>query len=214
MVSARRVAAATTTVGGRVALGAAAIVLAACGGQHTASPATASPASSSPAPQSSNSATTVAVHLPTQLLGQNENTSAAAKQATSILDRQYVSLLTAGLGGSWKTAIYGGNAQNATTPTTDFFFVIAGTLTRPIASPDNVARKLQNSMLTRGITDAKLFPADANGEALVCGQTHMDIVCSWADHVSLGYVLYSPGFASSLSDGASKTSQVRSAVVR
>jgi hypothetical protein len=35
----------------------------------------------------------------------------------------------------------------------------------------------------------------------------------WADHVSFGVALYPPGFASSLGDGASKTSQIRSAVV-
>ena len=33
------------------------------------------------------------------------------------------------------------------------------------------------------------------------------------NHGSLGIVLYSPGFASSLNDGASKTSQIGSAVV-
>jgi hypothetical protein len=39
-------------------------------------------------------------------------------------------------------------------------------------------------------------------------------MCSWVDHVSFGYVLYSPGFASSLNKAASKTSQIRSGVVR
>jgi hypothetical protein len=50
------------------------------------------------------------------------------------------------------------------------------------------------------------------------------VVVTWAPHRtgkaciiawdgSLGIVLYSPGFASGLNDGASKTSQIRSAVV-
>lgn len=211
MFPVHRVAAAT--VGGRAALGAAAIVLAACGGQHTTAAVPASSPASSSAPQSGSSATTAAgaaVHFPNQLLGRNKNTSAAAKQVVGILNREFVSRLTAELGGG-AAAIYGGG-KSATTPTTDFFFVIATALARPI-SPDVFAHRLQSSMLSRGATNVKLFPAGAYGGVLVCGQTHSDIICSWADHVSLGIVLYSPGFASSLSDGASKTRQTRSAVV-
>jgi hypothetical protein len=199
-----------TTLGGRAALGAAVIVVAACGAQHTSSAAKALAGASSPAPHSISSATTAAgaVLFPDQLLGQTKNTSAAGKQAASILDRQYVSHLAADLVGA-NAAIYGGG-QNGATP---FFFVVAGTLARRITSPDNAAHVLQNSMLSRGISGAKLFPAGPNGVALACGQTHMDILCGWADHVSFGIVLYSPGFTSSLNDGASKTSQIRSAVV-
>ena len=207
----RRVAAAT--IGGRAALGAVAIALAACGGQHTTAAAPASPPASSSAPRSSSPATAAAgaaVHFPNQLLGQNKNTSAAAKQVIGILNREFVSRLTAELGGG-EAAIYGGG-ESVTAPTTDFFFVIATALAKPI-SPDVFARSLQSSMVARGITNAKLFPAGVSGGALVCGQTRSDIICSWADHVSLGIVLYSPGFASSLSDGASKTRQTRSAVV-
>lgn len=210
---ARRVAAAITTiVRGGAALGAAVIALAACGAQHAAAPATAPPATSSPALHSTHgagSAAAGAVHFPNQLLGLNKNTSAVAKQSISILDKNYVSPLTAYLVGG-KSAIYGGG-QNGASP---FFFVAAGTLPRPIASPDNVAHKLHRVMLNSHITDTKLFLAGPNGAALVCGHTHnMDTLCFWADHVSFGVVLYPPGFASSLSDGASKTSQIRSAVV-
>jgi hypothetical protein len=210
MVPVRRVAAAIRAIGGRAALGAAAIMMVACGAQHTSAPATASAAASSPAPHNSNSATAAGlVSLPNQLPGRNKNTSAVAKQAVSVLDRTYVSPLTADLHGTWKAALYGGG-QNGETP---FFFVVAGKLDKRIASPDSVAHRLQNSMVGRGITDAKVFPAGPGGEALVCARTHMDIICSWADHVSFGVVLYSPGFASSLNDGASKARQVRSAVV-
>jgi hypothetical protein len=151
------------------------------------------------------------VHFPNQLLGRNENTSAGAKQVIGLLNAKFVSRLTAALGGG-EAAMYGGG-QSATTPTSNFFFVIAAPLAKPI-SPDTFARKLQSSMLARGVTDAKVFPAGTNGRTLVCGQAQSDIICSWADHVSLGIVLYSPGFASSLNDGASKTKQIRSAVVR
>lgn len=208
---ARRVAAAITIIRGCAAVGSAVIVLAACGAQHTTAPATASPAPSSSARHSSGPVSTVAgaVHFPNQLLGLNKNTSAVAKQSISILDKNYVSPLTAYLIGG-KSAIYGGG-QNGATP---FFFVAAGALPRPIAAPDNVAHKLHSVMLNSHITDAKLFPAGANGDALVCGHTdNMDTLCFWADHVSFGVVLYPPGFASSLGDGASKTSQIRSAAV-
>ena len=111
-----------------------------------------------------------------------------------------------------KTAIYGGE-QNGATP---FFFVTAGAWAQPVASPDNVAHPLQEFLRTKGFTDARVFPPGPDGAALVCGQRHVaagpNTVCEWADHVSFGIVLYSPGFVSSLSDAASKTSQIRSAI--
>jgi hypothetical protein len=148
------------------------------------------------------------VYFPNQLLGRNKNTSTAAKQAISTLDKQYASPLAAYLVGG-KSAIYGGG-QNGATP---FFFLVAGALPKPIASPDNIAHKLHSVMLVSRITDAKLFPGP-NGATVVCGHTHnMDTLCFWVNHVSFGVVLYPPGFASSLNDGASKTSEIRSAVV-
>ena len=211
MFPVRRAATAAASIGSRTAIGAVAIALAACGGQHTAASATDPPPASSPAPQTNSPTTAAVVNFPHQLLGQNENTSAGAKQVISLLNAEYVSPLTAKLG-SAKAAMYGGG-KSATTPTTNFFFVIATSLDKPI-SPNVFAHKLQSSMSARGVTNAKVFPAGASGKALACGQTHNDIICSWADHVSLGIVLYSPGFATSLNDGASKTEQIRSTVVR
>jgi hypothetical protein len=149
-----------------------------------------------------------AVHFPNQLLGLKRNTSAVAKQSISVLDKDYVSPMTAYLVGG-KSAIYGGG-QNGATP---FFFVAAGALPGPIASPDNVAHKLRGVMLNSHIADAKFFPAGLHGAALVCGHTsNKDTLCFWTDHVSFGAVLYPPGFATGLGDGASKTSQIRSGV--
>jgi hypothetical protein len=213
MVPACRAAAGVTTARGCVVLAAAAIMLAACGGQHTVAPATTSPAASSPSAHSSSSAVaTGSVQLPAQLLGLKKNTSAAAKQAVTIVSRQFASRLTGDVVGG-KTAIYGGE-QNGATP---FFFVTAGTWAKHVASPDNVAHTLQGFMRTKGFTDVRVLPPGPDGEALVCGQKHVtagtDTVCYWADHVSLGLVLYSPGFVSSLSDAASKTSRIHSTVV-
>lgn len=217
MVPVRRASAGAAIIGGWTAVGAAVLVLAACGGQHTtapvtASPAAASPAAPSPAAHSSSAGTTTAgaVHLPKQLLGLVKNTSAVAKQSVSYLDKKYVAPLTAVLVGE-KAAIYGGR-QNGATP---FFFVVAGELPAQIASPDNVARNLQKSWSARGISHVKLFPAGSSGGPVVCGQTqNKDDMCSWVDHVSFGYVLYPPGFAPNVHDAAAKTSQIHSAVVR
>ena len=204
-----------TTIGRLVIPAAAVIMLAACGGQPTAAPATTSPASSSTTPQSSTAATATTISLPAQLLGQNENTSTGAEQLISFFNKNLISALTAGTGGHWTAAVYGGgDMQSDTTPASDFFVVVAGTLTKPISSPTAYVRQLQDSLLAKGITDVKLLPADANGEARACGEEQGYIICSWADPSSVGYVVYAAGSASGLSDGADKTSQIRSAVVR
>jgi len=214
MVRARRVATAVTTAGGCAALAAAAIMLAACGGQQGMAPATSSPAAPSASVHSSSSAAaaTGSVQFPAQLLGLSQNTSATAKQAVTIVSRGFASRLTGDVVNR-KAAIYGGE-QNGATP---FFFVIAGTWAKHIASPNNVAHALQRFMQSKGFTDVRVFPASPNGEALICGQKHVtagtDTVCQWADHMSYGGVLYSPGFVSSLSGAASKTSQIHAAVV-
>ena len=213
MVPARRAAAAVTTRGGCVTLAIAAIMLTACGGPHSAVPATSPAASSTNAHSSSSRApASGSVQLPAQLLGLEKNTSATAKQAVNILGKEFASRVMGNVVGE-KSAIYGG-AQNGATP---FFFVVAGTWAEHVASLNNAAHVLQKFMQTQGFTDASVLPAGPNGEALVCGQKHVtagtDTVCYWAHHVTFGIVLYSPGFVSNLSDAASKTSQIRGAVV-
>jgi len=213
MVPARRAAAGVTAAGGCTVLAAAAIMLAACGGQHAAAPATTSPAASSPSAHSSSSAAaaTGSVQLPAQLLGLKKNTSATAEQAIPTVSKQFASPLMGDVAGG-KTAIYGG--QNDATP---LVFVSAGTWAEHVASPDNVAHELQEFLRTKGFTDARVLPPGPDGEALACGQRHIapgtNTVCYWAGHLSFGAVVYSPGFVSSLSDAALKTSQIRSTVV-
>ena len=188
-------------------------MLTACGGQHTVAPAATSPAASSPSAHSgSPAAATGSVQLPAQLLGLNKNTSAAAKQAVTLVNRQFSSNLAHEVVGE-KAAIYGGE-QNGATP---FFFVTAGAWAEYVASPDNAAHILQKFMRTKGFTNVGVVPPGPDGVALVCGQKHVtagtDTICYWADHVTLGLVLYSPGFVSSLSEAASKTRQIHSSVV-
>lgn len=213
MVPARRAAGGVTAAGGCTVLAAAAIMLAACGGQHTAAPATTSAAASSPSAHSSSSAAAVtgSVQLPAQLLGLNKNISATAKQAIPTVSQQFASPLMRDVAGG-RTAIYGG--QNDATP---LVFVSAGMWAKHLGSPDNAAHELQEFLRTKGFTDARVLPPGPDGEALACGQRHIapgtNTVCYWADHLTFGVAVYSSGFVSSLSDAASKTSQIRSAVV-
>lgn len=183
-------------------------MVAACSTQHASDPATASPSVSSPSPANSSPATAAeAVSFPSQLLGRDKNASATAEQVVSSLDKEYVSTFTAILGGTGKGAIYG-DEQNG------FFIVIAAKAQKQIVSPDTVVHNIQNDWASSGVTDLKLFPAGSDGQEVACQQTQQqDVVCFWADHVSIGITLYSPGLASGLNDGASKTIQIRSAVV-
>jgi hypothetical protein len=150
--------------------------------------------------------------MPAQLLGLKENTSTTAMQAISILRKGIASGSMGQLIGE-QAAIYGAE-HNAAQP---FFLVIAADWAKRVASPDNAAHVIQGFLVTKGFTDAELLPAGSPGEALVCGHKHVqtgtDTVCEWADHMSFGAALYPPGFTSSLSDAASQTNQIYSAVV-
>jgi hypothetical protein len=65
-----------------------------------------------------------------------------------------------------------------------------------------------------GITDLRSFPAGPHGGVLYCGhETGSGVIgCGWAGKVRGGAVYYIRGSASSLSDAASKTNQVRAAI--
>jgi hypothetical protein len=71
-------------------------------------------------------------------------------------------------------------------------------------------------VVNAGSTDVRSFPAGPGGEALECGHVTrgggQGLVCGWADKLTFGVVVYTSGAASSLSDAASKTNQVRSAI--
>lgn len=197
-----------TAIVGRVALSAVALVLAACGGHPAAGMATPSPVVSSPRP-TSGSATAGVLRFPAQLLGLSKNTTAHAEQVASSLDREAAAKLKETVTGA--QAVFYGRGQ-------DGFLVDAGTWVRRVASPAKIANGLRAVMLAKGAADIMVFPADPDDRALACGQLHYRgravIMCFWADHVSFGMAVYYPGFASSLRDGAAKTRQIASAVVR
>lgn len=72
-----------------------------------------------------------------------------------------------------------------------------------------------DGLKSQGVTDATLFPAGPLGGRLVCGDKTVSgqpiIICLWTDSKIFGVTFY-VGSASSLSDAAAKTIQVRSAV--
>jgi hypothetical protein len=72
-----------------------------------------------------------------------------------------------------------------------------------------------DGLKSQGVTDAILFPAGPHGGSLACGHQTFDgqpsITCAWTDAKMFGVAFYF-GVASSLSDAAAKTIQVRSAV--
>jgi hypothetical protein len=124
-----------------------------------------------------------------------------------MLNRVYASPVTKELGGTTKGAVYG-DEQNG------FFIVLAAKSQRKITSPTNAVNVMKANWLSKGISDVKVFPVSSNGGTQACQETQQDVICFWADYVSIGFTLFSPGLASSLADGASKTAQIHSAVVQ
>lgn len=203
-----------SAIGRRAALGATMILLAACGGQHTATPVAASGGSSSPAPQRSSTAAATAVRFPAQLLGLREAPSSSALSMASSFDQTFNVPLATTIGGHWATEEYGTtDTPNVTVPELNFFILGMAKLPKPVAAPDSYVRQIQGNFFPKGAT-VQFFPADASGAALICGPQQNYIQCIWADHGSAGYVLYSdPGTVSSAAEGAAKTRQIHSAVV-
>lgn len=210
MVSARRATASLATYGGWSALAAAALLLAACGGGRPAASAPASvllvpaaPGASSASPGASGtSAAAGHVQFPGELIGLQRDTSAGG-QAASTLNQEVGTPMSDVLVNS-QSAIYGKEPS--------FFYIMAGGLPASVTA-QAVAQSLKQSWSSQGVADVQEF-SEGSGVYVVCGHMqNKDDECAWADGVSFGYVLYPPGFASSVSDAASKTSQVHSGVV-
>ena len=79
----------------------------------------------------------------------------------------------------------------------------------------NTPTQAIDGLKSQGVTDATLFPAGPLGGSLACGDKTLGgqpiIICLWTDGKIFGVTFY-VGSASSLSDAAAKTIQVRSAV--
>jgi hypothetical protein len=178
----------------------------------TAASSPATTGSSSPTAASSPATTGSGLHLPVQLLGLNKNTSSVARGVASAFGRGLGAAARADFRGL-HGAIYG----DLSGPT---IAVFAARWTSA-AARRAASAAFDKSTAVRGVqgmgsTDGQSFPAGPQGGALECGHATSSglkvIVCLWADPMTYGGVVYVLGSASSLSDAASKTNQVRSAI--
>ena len=189
---------------GTITLSVVAVVAIGAAACRSSSPPTAAP---SPATAASG------LHFPAQLLGLNKNTSSVAQAAT----RAFTSALAADRNNVRppQGAFYGGISGPAIVVFGARYSGAAAQAVQsvPTAFDMGFAEGLARST---GSTDLRSFPAGPHGGALYCGDGTLNgvtgITCGWAEKVREGFVLYLRGSASSLSDAASKTNQVRAAI--
>jgi len=167
-------------------------------------------------PTAASSPATVAsgLHFPAQLFGLSKDTSSDARGFT----RQFTSALAThrDIVRRPQGAVYGTVSSNQP------FILVSGfslsSAATPSAESDPASDKSYAESIPRWInsTSVQSFPAGPHGGALYCGHLTLDsvssFICGWAEKVRGGMVVYGAGSASSLSDAASKTNQVRAAI--
>jgi hypothetical protein len=149
--------------------------------------------------------------FPSTLLGLTRDTSPDAQQG--------VGQITSEMGGVFQgfvvnlgAAVYGNGppSQGVAVLTGQWSDAAKADGGIPDTSSDAVG-ELQSD----GATDVTVYPPGPKGGGLVCGDATIGgqstVVCTWVDAKMFGYTFYF-GVASSLSDAAAKTIQVRSAV--
>jgi hypothetical protein len=154
-------------------------------------------------------------HLPGQLFGLNMSTGRTTQE--------FIRTVTTGLDGqrslfrSAQGAAYGpGGLGPSSSPGIVLFEAMLATAAAQGANPALDKRLAGYFVRITGITKMRSFPAGPLGGALYCGHGIQSgvpgIVCGWADKVRAGEVVYFNGVASSLSDAAAKSSQVRALI--
>jgi hypothetical protein len=174
------------------------------------------PAASSSAPAASSSAPTAGGlrPLPSHLFGLSINTGPAARKIADRFRRiadQFTARLAHQGFRSPQAALYGRVGSGPA------FVVYGARLTTQGANPAPDLALAGLFVQAAGITTkGRFFPAGPHGGALLCGHGIQSgvprFVCGWADKVTAGQVLYVSGAASSLSDAAAKTNQVRALI--
>jgi len=147
--------------------------------------------------------------FPSTLLGLARDTSPDAQQAAG--------QITSELGVLQGLIVHPGAAVYGTGP--DQGMVIVTAPWSDAAKADglisNVGAGAIDGLKSQGVTDTTSFPAGPRGGSLACGHKTIGgqpiVACAWADGEMFGGAFYF-GVASSLSDAAAKTIQVRSAV--
>lgn len=150
------------------------------------------------------------VHLPAQLFGLKKNTSALARSGIRgstgpfAADRQDFRQPPWG-------AVYGSHSGPAILVVGAMFTVPVGLTAQSFPGFD---KQLAAHATKTWPKTLRVFPAGAHGGALYCarisGRPETD--CLWADKVGAGQVSYFRGSASSLSDAAAKTNQIRAMI--
>jgi hypothetical protein len=147
--------------------------------------------------------------FPSTLLGLARDTSPDAQQAAG--------QISSGMGVLQGLIVHPGAAVYGSGP--DQGVIVATGQWSDAAKADglisNTPGQAKDGLKSQSVTDAALFPAGPRGGSLACGHKTIDgqssVICMWADSKMFGVTFYF-GSASSLSDAAVKTIQVRSAV--
>ncbi|HEY3033074.1 MAG TPA: hypothetical protein VGJ54_00240 [Streptosporangiaceae bacterium] len=152
------------------------------------------------------------VHLPAQLLGLSKNTSpqvqAQVRTIRKVLGNTHVLR-------NPQIAYYGRLSKG---PVVQVFAArwSSGALAQGMGSAAGGRAFAKGIAKSTGSTDLHAFPAGPNGGVVECGHlaslSGKQMFCAWADKKTAGGVTYIRGAASSLSDAASKTNQIRAAI--
>jgi hypothetical protein len=141
--------------------------------------------------------------LPSKLLGLSKATSASATHLAATLKHDESS----GGNGRLKNVVAGVYGSTVAKGIAVAGGGICGTCS---AKSPSVVRGILTS---DGYLDAKSFPGGPKGGTVACGSKTTGLIrCTWVDNSAAGDILYGGGFASSLSDAAAKTNQIRAAI--
>jgi len=199
-----------------IALGAGAVVAigaAACGGTSSPAPTASSPAAaaSSPAGAASSPAAS-GPHLPAQLLGLSKNTS----QQVQAQARTMGVMLTNTHAFRHPQVVFYGQIHSGRVLQVFLAPWSSKALAQGAASAAGGKFFAKGIASSTGSTDLRSFPPGPNGGLLECGHVASLIgkqfFCVWSSKQAVGGVSFIRGAASSLSEAASKTAQIRSAI--
>jgi hypothetical protein len=151
------------------------------------------------------------VHLPARLFGLKKYTSTHARAVIRQSTRPYAADRLEFRQPPWGAA-YGSHTGPAITVFGAMFTILAAQAAQSLPGFD---KHFAASATKTWPKTLRAFPAGAHGGALYCAHWtsgSLETLCLWADKVGAGEVGYFTGAASSLSDAASKTNQIRAII--
>jgi hypothetical protein len=151
------------------------------------------------------------VHLPARLFGLKMNTSAHARAVIRKSTGRFAADRQVFRQPPWG-AEYGSHSGPAIIVFGAMFTVLVGLTAQSFPGFDKHFAARATRTWPKNL---RVFPAGAHGGALYCAHRISgppETACLWADKVGAGEVSYFGGSASSLSDAASKTNQIRAII--